>query len=262
MSATAKLSGWLLSLFLVACLVSAAVAANEFGRTPEPKSELRHGPILPPTSAISLEADVFRTRWDMLVIPPGSPRSRPAIPRSEHKYRVLRAYPGAPPSIPHGFTGDEYRAGTCNTCHERGGYSPRFNAYVPVTPHPEMVACLQCHVGNDDVTGVALPDTDPNTVCRQCHPRSGARAIRSTLDWQPMEWPELGPKSIDGPPPDIPHDQPLRGNCVACHVGPAALDRIRIDHPERASCRQCHVASDSTLPLYRRPAQAEAEDRS
>lgn len=47
-----------------------------------------------------------------------------------------RAYPGAPPTMPHPRNGRE----TCIGCHgERGGSPIR-------TPHPDRVNCLQCHV--------------------------------------------------------------------------------------------------------------------
>ena len=105
----------------------------------------------------------------MLAIAPELPRQRQAHPRTRTTFRFLRAYDGAPPRIPHALSPEEYRTGVCRTCHERGGYSLRFAAYVPVTPHPELGMCLQCHVGDDAVMGLASAGADPNARCPLCH---------------------------------------------------------------------------------------------
>lgn len=204
--------------------------------------------------AIAAEAGVFRTRAGQLAIEPAAGRQRAAHPRTLRTFRSLRAYPGAPPRIPHGFTTDEFRTGACKTCHERGGFSLRFGAYVPLTPHPEMGACLQCHVGNDEVTGVALPSLDPSARCRQCHAPNASRGTEAQLDWQPAQWPRLATRTPDRAPPPIPHDLQGRGNCLTCHAGPAAVAEIRTAHPERANCRQCHVAPVTDTGTFVRPA--------
>jgi len=55
--------------------------------------------------------------------------------------RLPRAYPGAPPVIPHDA---EARKGACLTCHETG------MADAPIVPHPtRSYSCLQCHIGQD-----------------------------------------------------------------------------------------------------------------
>jgi cytochrome c-type protein NapB len=54
-----------------------------------------------------------------------------------------RAYPGAPPTLPHPVNGRE----TCLGCHGLNGGSPLR------TPHPDRANCLQCHV--EQVAGVA-----------------------------------------------------------------------------------------------------------
>lgn len=55
--------------------------------------------------------------------------------------KVPRAYPGAPPLIPHEV---EPRKGLCLTCHETGV------AGAPIVPHPTRdPVCVQCHVGQD-----------------------------------------------------------------------------------------------------------------
>lgn len=248
--------GRVLVTFLGASAVIAVTAAIvAVGRLPEPiaapEVDSTAVMVVPAAFPIPAEAEVYRTFAGVVAIPPDRARERSAHPRTLARYRFLRAYPGAPPRIPHGFTADEFRTGACNTCHERGGYSPRFSAYVPVTPHPDMPACLQCHVGRDEVTGVSLPDLDPSTVCRQCHAPGASRWAEASIDWRPQPWPSLATSS-DGVP-SIAHDLFFRGNCLACHSGPSAVAEIRTSHPERAGCRECHVAPDPAVGEFVRP---------
>ena len=51
----------------------------------------------------------------------------------------------------------------------------------------------------------------------------------------------------------IPHDLQLRGNCLACHAGPAAVEEIRTAHPERTNCRQCHLTAPPGEDVFTRP---------
>jgi cytochrome c-type protein NapB len=245
-------------LVLAGCAAVAGVAlVTVLGRTARHLSANLGEPVpalAPPSPPIKAEAEVFRTSAAVVAIPPAGTRARDAHPRTMARYRFLRAYPGAPPRIPHGFTADEFRTGACNTCHRRGGYSPRFNAYVPVTPHPDMPACLQCHVGRDEVTGVSLPDLDPSAVCRQCHlPGASAWSVEGLVGWRPMEWPSTGRPLTPFAPPPIPHDLFFRENCLACHSGPSAVREIRTSHPDWADCRQCHVAPDPAVAEFVRP---------
>ncbi|WP_337172541.1 hypothetical protein [Gemmatimonas aurantiaca] len=191
--------------------------------------------------SIPAEAYVFRTSENMLAIGDVRTRRREAHPRSLKTYRLLRAYPGAPPRIPHGLTPQEFRENACRACHERGGFSIRFNAYVPVTPHPEMGACLQCHVGDARLMAIPLPNTDPSSRCHQCHNPSSPRPGDREVAWQPLAWPTVQQVMPGQLPPPIPHDSPMRVNCLACHSGPSSIAEIRTSHPERANCRQCHV---------------------
>jgi cytochrome c-type protein NapB len=243
-------------LLLVASAAIALVAAiTAVRRTPEPRHEASQVAAVPllatPEAPIAAEADVFRTNGRMLAIEPALPRERKAHPRNRTTYRYLRAYPGAPPRIPHALSPEEFRTGVCASCHARGGYSLRFAAYVPVTPHPELGMCLQCHVGDDGVMGLASAAADPNSRCPLCHGPSGGRPRReASATWPTTVWPAL-PSRIPGRlPPPIPHDLQLRGNCVACHAGPAAVAEFRTTHPERASCRQCHVGADSEADVF------------
>ena len=211
--------------------------------------------VTAPVKPIPAEAEVFRTTPAMLAIEPAVPRDRTAHPRTWATYRYLRAYPGAPPRIPHALSPDEFRVEVCTSCHKRGGYSLRFAAYVPLTPHPEMGMCLQCHVGDDAVLGTASAGADPNARCPLCHGPSGGRPQPgAAATWSTSVWPTLAPTTAGRLPPPIPHDLEVRGNCLACHGGPAAVARIRTSHPERASCRQCHAAPDPEAAVFIRPA--------
>jgi nitrate reductase (cytochrome), electron transfer subunit len=200
---------------------------------------------------IPAEADVFRLRpGDLAASITAEPRPG-AARRTLAGFRSLRAFPGAPPRIPHSVTAEEFRTMTCNSCHEAGGYSRRFSAYAPVTPHPEYRNCLQCHAADAGAVEMALP-------AGAAALRSGAGASVSafaTLDWQTSDWPRTDQRAMDGSPPVIPHDLHLRGNCLACHAGPSAVAEIRTTHPDRANCRQCHVPAYPTEDhgIFERP---------
>ena len=75
-------------------------------------------------------------------------------------------------------------------------------------------------------------------------PAGRLRRAEASRDWRPMAWPQLARTPPGSAPPPIPHDLQFRGNCLACHAGPAAVAEIRTTHPERADCRQCHVSPD------------------
>lgn len=253
-------------IFLVASAITAvgasviAVRRAAANRNAEP----RYAPVAlltPPDEPIAAEAQVFRTGAGVLAIATTPGPRRAAHPRTLETYRALRAYPGAPPRIPHGLTPSEFQTGGCKTCHERGGFSERFDAYVPVTPHPEMGACLQCHVGDGKLMAIALPNTDPSDRCRQCHAQGAARWRDSTLDWRPMAWPRITRTTDGSTPPPIPHGLELRANCVACHAAPAAVAEIRTSHADRANCRQCHVVAGDDTNAFVRPARTVAGGR-
>jgi len=211
-------------------------------------------PMAPPGAPIPAEALVFRTRPGHVAVAPDAQGRRGAQARTLVIYRSLRAYPGAPPRVPHGLTDAEFRTTRCNSCHLRGGYVERFGGYAPVTPHPEYVACLQCHAADAMRVGIALPGQITDHVCTQCHVNPGQPPPSLvSLDWVPRSWPERAQRALEGSPPVIPHDLQLRGNCVACHAGPGAVREIRTTHPERANCRQCHVLAESEEQVFVRP---------
>jgi nitrate reductase (cytochrome), electron transfer subunit len=249
-----------LRLFLIASAVTAVAA----GIVAVKRAAWRraHAPVLTPVATLAApeepiraEVQVFRTSPAMLAIEPAAHRERSAHPRTLKTVRYLRGYEGAPPRIPHPLSADEFRTDACRTCHERGGYSVRFSAYVPLTPHPDRGICLQCHVGVDSVMGTADPGANPNSRCPLCHgPNGGRPRADATLTWPTTIWPTLSQKTPDRGPPPIPHDLPFRENCLTCHGGPAAIAEIRTAHPERANCRQCHVALNPEAGVFTRSA--------
>ncbi len=141
--------------------------------------------------------------------------------RSLTDYYKNRAFYGAPPNIPHptsmeGTIGENH----CLKCHENGGFVKRFNAFAPVSPHPEMVNCRQCHV-----------DKKMSTVFKENYFKMSSP-------------PSVGDnKALLTSPPMIPHQIQMRENCLSCHAGPSAPKEILVTHPERVNCRQCHVPS-------------------
>ncbi|WGH76766.1 multiheme c-type cytochrome [Tenacibaculum tangerinum] len=139
--------------------------------------------------------------------------------RSMKTYYKNRAFYGAPPSIPH-VVEEKQTIGdaSCLQCHENGGFVEKFKAYTPVTPHPELVNCKQCHVAQKEQT------------------------LFKTGNFSVVTGPEVGVNNaLVSSPPVIPHHIQLRENCLACHAGPSAPKEIRVTHPERVNCRQCHV---------------------
>ena len=61
-------------------------------------------------------------------------------------YYNRRAYPGAPPVIPHPVAPDETFSQSCNACHEKGGFVAQYSTYTPLTPQgkdirPKVLFC-------------------------------------------------------------------------------------------------------------------------
>ena len=153
------------------------------------------------------------------------------MPQDENHQRTLatyydnRAYPGAPPSIPHPVKEKLGMGGKiCLQCHQNGGFVEKFSAYAPVTPHPEMVNCKQCHVEQ-----LVRNSFEASNFYKKPAPQVGVN------------------NALPGSPPVMPHPLQMRENCLACHAGPAAVKEIWVDHPERINCRQCHVPKEHEL---------------
>ncbi|QTE21413.1 nitrate reductase cytochrome c-type subunit [Polaribacter cellanae] len=142
--------------------------------------------------------------------------------RTLDTYYNNRSYHGAPPSIPHPVK-EEMLIGenTCLQCHENGGFVQKFNAYAPVTPHPEMVNCRQCHV---------IEKTNETF---------------KPFEFRKVKAPKVGVNNaLVTSPPVMPHQLQMHENCLSCHAGPSAPKEIRVSHPERVNCRQCHVLNN------------------
>ena len=111
----------------------------------------------------------------------------------------------------------------CNVI-KNGGFVEKFNAYAPVSPHPDMVNCRQCHV-----------------------PQQVQTLLKGT-NFYKQDAPKVGVNNaLVGSPPIIPHQIQMRENCLACHAGPSAPKEIRVTHPERINCRQCHVLNNKEV---------------
>lgn len=154
------------------------------------------------------------------------------MPESSNKlsdYYENRAYPGAPPMIPHPLISEKGIGGKiCLQCHENGGYAAQFQAFAPITPHPELLNCKQCHL-----------------------PKKTDSFFKST-DWQKTAASDIQQVAMPSAPPMIPHDLDMRSNCLSCHANPAAPKEIRVSHPERVNCRQCHLPKN-TLEIFSKP---------
>jgi len=137
--------------------------------------------------------------------------------RTLKSFNSLRAYNGAPPVIPHPIIKSKSLTGdSCLGCHQNGGFTPKFNAYAPIVPHPEKLNCRQCH-----------------------NPRNKNSLFKKTK-WGGNSG-KRGFAHLPGSPLIIPHSLQMRESCLSCHSGPAAVKEIRTTHPERVNCMQCHV---------------------
>jgi nitrate reductase (cytochrome), electron transfer subunit len=141
--------------------------------------------------------------------------------RTLAEYYGRRQYLGSPPFIPHKLEIASGAGNDCLSCHAKGGWAAEFKRHTPVTPHPEQ------------------------TSCRQCHVTMQTKAFFVKNNWQSSAPPDLGRSYLPGGPPPISHTLQLRGNCIACHVGPGAVESIRIKHAVRNNCRQCHVPDNT-----------------
>ena len=142
--------------------------------------------------------------------------------RSLKEYYNNRAYHGAPPSIPHKVISERNMGdNSCLKCHENGGFVEKFKAYAPVSPHPELVNCRQCHVPQK------------------------TQGLFKGFTYRKVKTPKAGVNNaLVTSPPVIPHQIQLRENCLSCHAGPSAPKEIRVSHPDRINCLQCHVLNN------------------
>ncbi len=146
-----------------------------------------------------------------------------AKPHSLVKRASLRAYNGAPPTIPHSTDGMNDLA--CTSCHEQGVQVG--DVQVPKIPHRHYTNCQQCHVAESDLFELEF-------------------VVLSAFDGKPA--PMGGDRAWLGAPPVIPHSTWMRENCLSCH-GPSGRAGLRTSHPNRTNCMQCH-ARDAVLDPF------------
>lgn len=135
----------------------------------------------------------------------------------------LRLYDGAPPTIPHEIDG--LGRERCLACHADGAaLSNDGQRPAPITPHPNQINCIQCHV-----------------------PQSGAGPFKdsSFVALRPIARPERTTNPIG--PPYIPHRLQDREDCATCHLGDTAVPELVPAHGLRTNCTQCHVRPDTKL---------------
>jgi cytochrome c-type protein NapB len=143
------------------------------------------------------------------------------------KLPATRSFLGAPPPMPHTFSGD--RDGRyCLGCHARENRIEKRQQAIAPVPHPEFSQCQQCHVNGSD----------------------RSVAVFRENGFIGLDDPGKGTRAFAGAPPTIPHKTFMRDNCLACH-GPAGRQRIATPHPFRSQCQQCHVSDASRN--YNRP---------
>ena len=125
----------------------------------------------------------------------------------------LRVYDGAPPVIPHPLKDSTYSR--CLYCHEHGRELAGMTA--PVTPHPEM------------------------TNCRQCHVEVKTDDLFSENDFEPYRITGRLPGKNPTGPPRMVHRLQMRERCEVCHMTDQAAAVLQPRHGERGDCLQCHV---------------------
>lgn len=198
-----------LILLAVAAMVALVVTVGESLRSPSHGAG--HLGVLEQVQAASVSRAPAPGHDPNMIAASGTRR------RNLADYYALRAYYGAPPAVPHAVEPEFDRNQRCNVCHLKGGFVEKFNAYAPLTPHPEYANCLQCHA------------------------QSSAEGQFVEIDWRSPAPPVLSRPALPGNPPPVPHPLFLRGSCLSCHAGPAAVAEVRTGHPERLNCLQCHV---------------------
>ena len=151
------------------------------------------------------------------------PESNQVSAKPLHIRALRRAFPGAPPVIPH-----PPLSGTCNSCHTPvGGRVVPEIGIAPANPHTQT------------------PGMSEQSRCKQCHifkQSDGTFVASDFMAAQPFRL--RGDRSHVKAPPTVPHPGFMYEDCNACHTGAGARPEIACDHAERLRCRQCHIAGD------------------
>jgi len=150
----------------------------------------------------------------------------------------LRSYTGAPPVAPHSTTEKAY-ANNCLGCHKRGfiikeetdsGIEKR--VVGPITPHPEWVNCVQCHLSKNDSSRFVGNNFTPYR-----------------LSYMKKVIPE-GESSDDMGPPTMPHPLQYREDCKVCHTSRTSAKALQPPHGEMDGCIYCHQ-EDPSVAVYK-----------
>lgn len=152
----------------------------------------------------------------------GCERSMQPPQRSLAERAARRAFPGAPPVIPHAP-----QSSRCVACHSTTGMIVPVLGAAPPNPHTRTAGMSE------------------KSRCTQCHVFRTARDAFAATDFAAdANRPRRGERTHPLAPPTIPHPLFMREDCLACHVGAAAPAEIVCRHPERVRCAQCHVSQD------------------
>lgn len=211
-----------LIIILLALVVVAVVIVDLSIKETRAKASLEET-VEQPELAFTSEKEVFKRTKARLEYT-DMPHDAQHAEHSKEYYK-RRAYHGAPPQIPHKiFSKKGIGGNSCLQCHENGGFAEEFNAYTPVTPHPELISCRQCHV-----------------------PVNTQKVFAAGSNWVKEAPPSLDNRALVSSPPTIPHGLQNRKDCLSCHAGSGGLVDIRSTHTERVNCLQCHVPNTAKI---------------
>ena len=212
-------------------LASALEPAVEPAPAPEPEPAVVHEPPMSPQGQLgaigpddnALSQERYLTQpmpWDR-----GKVSSyRVSIDRDADRLlslaarAKLRAFEGAPPTMPHSIS---FSAGskTCLDCHNEGMTIGERVAH-PMS-HEPLANCSQCHVEED------------GSIFEE-------ELIQRDNSFEGLRYERKGESSISGAPPMMPHGTFMRTRCLSCH-GEYGYPGLRTDHPRRVNCVQCHI---------------------
>jgi cytochrome c-type protein NapB len=157
--------------------------------------------------------------------------------RSMDERAELRAYEGAPPTIPHPIRG--LSLASCRECHAEGLRAG--GKVARMVSHTYLPNCTQCHV---ESTGGPWADAPP--------PAANSFEGRRAAGYG-------GTRAWTGAPPVIPHTIFMRTNCTSCH-GEHGYAGLRPDHLSRTNCVQCHAPAaefEQLAPSFGLPSRAD-----
>lgn len=169
----------------------------------------------------------WKTRLSMLKQEPYDPLAEIELdpaqkPEALEARARLRAFNGAPPTVPHPIENTAMAA--CLACHGAGAKSATLR--IAKMPHANYINCVQCHVEQ-----------------QAAHPASATAAedFRGN-SFVGLAAPLAGPRAYQEAPPVVPHSTWMRDDCLSCH-GRTANRGMETTHPWRQNCLQCHAPS-------------------